>query len=132
MADESSGLGGLIAKLLAKLSPATIKRGLHGTLRRAKAAASDGQGAFLVVILFLGVAASLLHRSLDPLRVSEDYLSRALDAKQEPLRGESRPVLAGLLLPSGSSDFCSTPEGKDFVGLLDQRVASFTTAFEAR
>jgi hypothetical protein len=117
--------GALIFELY-KSSEGTFRRLGRSLYQRLRAAASDGQGAFLAAALCFGVAAFLFHSSLHPQRISQHYLEGAIVAEQEPLRGDRHPVLAGLLLPQHAQE-----PAKEFLHSLDASCEEFTAAYFA-
>jgi PAS domain-containing protein len=112
----------------------TIDKLAGALAQRLRAAASDGQGAFFAAMLCFGAAAFLFHLSLLPQRINQRYLEGAISAEQEPLRGESHPVLAGLLLPQRQQqDLLACQGGKptQFLEALDSGYRAFTRSYFA-
>ncbi len=112
----------------------TIDKLARALVQRLRAAACDGQGAFFAAMLCFGAAAFLFHLSLHPQRINQQYLEGAISAEQEPLRGESHPVLAGLLLPQRQQqDLLACQAGKPtrFLESLDSSYRAFTRSYFA-
>jgi hypothetical protein len=102
-------------------------------LRRARASFgalfADGHGAYLIAMIAFGAAAMSFHHVERRERQYREALLGLLNFRQEPFRGETRPVLASALLPDGVPwDFCGDLELLD---ATDRIAAQFSASLAA-
>lgn len=98
-----------------------------------RAATSDGQGAYLAAMLLFGMAAFSFHYALIPQTTREFHLDRNARMRQESLRGEAFPVLAGLVLPQSWPTLCrANAEARDLRLRLRAAYRAFAQHASAR